>query len=255
MISIVITVFNRAWCIRRCLDSTLCFKDVVGAEVIVVDDCSSDNSVLIVEEYIYSINNSINLVKLSENSGVCGAKNAGAMIANNDWVMFLDSDDEFLCDGLGELLRSLIHNSNAPVVMFRSCDESNRQYGFLQDSERSVDYKNLILSGTGGECLPVVRRELFMLYPYDEDLRGHEGLSYVKLAKMYGSIVISDIVLRKYYTSHNDRISAPTNRKSRALRLSKGYFRMLKFVGVFDSPQVTLKLVMKILYHFLRSYF
>ena len=62
-------------------------------EVIVVDDCSTDNTVAIVEEYAQSHNNLI-LLRQKKNHRQGAARNRGMKIARGEYVAFVDSDDE-----------------------------------------------------------------------------------------------------------------------------------------------------------------
>ena len=59
-------------------------------EVIVVDDCSTDNTVSVVRSYPDS---RVRCVVLEKNSGAQAARNRGIQEAKADWIAFHDSDD------------------------------------------------------------------------------------------------------------------------------------------------------------------
>src|SRR5690606_15270989 len=61
-------------------------------EHILVDDCSSDNSVEIIREYAEA-DNRIKLIQLDANSGAGVARNTGIKAAKGRFIAFLDSDD------------------------------------------------------------------------------------------------------------------------------------------------------------------
>ena len=63
-------------------------RPIADREVIVVDDSSTDDTPLILKSYGDRI-----VVHRQPNSGVAGARNAGAALATGDWVAFLDADD------------------------------------------------------------------------------------------------------------------------------------------------------------------
>jgi len=91
-ISIVIPVFNRSATIREAIESVL-RQTWTDFELIVVDDCSADDSVTVIQ----SINDPrIQLVRLDKNSGISAARNAGIAVAKGEWIAFQDSDDEWL---------------------------------------------------------------------------------------------------------------------------------------------------------------
>ena len=88
--SIIIPIYNVAPYLRQCLDSVL-KQDLSGCEVICVNDGSTDNSFLILEEYKKQYPQ-INLIS-QENKGLSATRNAGIRAATGDYILFLDSDD------------------------------------------------------------------------------------------------------------------------------------------------------------------
>lgn len=84
-ISVVIPNHNNGSTIGKCLQSAFAV-DYENYEVIVVDDCSSDNSVEIIESF------SCKLIKLAEHAGASGARNAGAISSQGDILLFIDAD-------------------------------------------------------------------------------------------------------------------------------------------------------------------
>ncbi len=91
-ISVVIPTYNRAHTIARCLRSVV-QQTLPPMEVIVVDDCSSDNTVSMVQGLGYP---SVRVVVLEQNSGAQAARNRGIREAHGEWIAFQDSDDEWI---------------------------------------------------------------------------------------------------------------------------------------------------------------
>jgi glycosyltransferase involved in cell wall biosynthesis len=94
LISVIIPTFNRAKVIKRAVNSVLgqTFK---GFECIVVDDGSTDETELVLQE----LTNKIRVIR-TENRGVSVARNLGAAQAGGTFIAFLDSDDEWKKDKL-----------------------------------------------------------------------------------------------------------------------------------------------------------
>ena len=91
MVSVIIPTYNREKTILKSINSVLkqTYKDI---EVIIVDDCSTDNT----EEIIKNIDDKrIIYYKLKENSGACVARNKGIDLAKGEFIAFQDSDDEW----------------------------------------------------------------------------------------------------------------------------------------------------------------
>lgn len=97
MISIIIPTFNREQTILRALRSVVA-QSVSDWELIVVDDASTDNSIVLIEEFFrnHHIENRSQLLKLANNQGVSFARNRAVELAKGEWLAFLDSDDEWL---------------------------------------------------------------------------------------------------------------------------------------------------------------
>lgn len=90
-VSIIIPTYNRSDLIERAIRSVL-NQTVTNLECIVVDDCSSDDTVSVVE----SIDDDrISLIQLEENRGASAARNRGIEAASGDIIAFLDDDDEW----------------------------------------------------------------------------------------------------------------------------------------------------------------
>lgn len=115
-ISVVIPMYNAEKYIGECLDSLLIqtFQDF---EVIVVDDCSTDNSFAIVKSYADKFDGRLKLRQTEKNSGGGGyvPRNVGLKLASGEYVFFLDSDDFILASAL-EILYNAAKKYDAEVV-------------------------------------------------------------------------------------------------------------------------------------------
>jgi glycosyltransferase involved in cell wall biosynthesis len=89
-VSVVIPAYNRAEMVRRAVCSVTTQVGFAPAELIVVDDCSSDAT----GEVARGLGASV--VRTPRNLGEGGARNAGIAAARQPWVALLDSDDEWL---------------------------------------------------------------------------------------------------------------------------------------------------------------
>ena len=115
-VSVVIPMYNAEEFIGECLDSLLLqtFQDF---EVIVADDCSTDESVKIVESYAPKFNGRLKFTSTQKNSGGGGyiPRNLGLTLASGEYVIFLDADDFLLGTAL-ETLYNAAKEYNAEVV-------------------------------------------------------------------------------------------------------------------------------------------
>ena len=115
-LSIIVPVYNVEKYIRECLNSifvNIPVQLMSEVEVIVVNDGTLDNSMVIVEEFakVYS-----NLHVLSqENQGLSCARNSGLKIAQGEYVWFVDSDDQIQKDSL-MLIKDRLNKNKAEII-------------------------------------------------------------------------------------------------------------------------------------------
>lgn len=114
-VSVIIPLYNAGKYIRQCLISVLTskFKDY---EVLVVDDCSTDNSVAEVEKLLPHFDGRLRLLHTEKNSGGAGVpRNVGIRNATGKYILFLDADDFLLPTALDNLFE-LAEDFQADVV-------------------------------------------------------------------------------------------------------------------------------------------
>jgi len=90
-VSIIVPVYNVEKYIEKCL-TTLVNQTLQEIEIIVVNDGSTDNSKVIINEFINKFPNKIKYLE-KENGGLSDARNFGIPYATGEYIAFLDSDD------------------------------------------------------------------------------------------------------------------------------------------------------------------
>ncbi|MBR1398298.1 MAG: glycosyltransferase family 2 protein [Selenomonadaceae bacterium] len=102
-VSIIVPMYNTEKYIKQCLESVAA-QTMQDFEVIVVDDCSTDNSVAIVESLKKNFDGRLTLIKMKKNNGAPGIpRNTAIKSANGKYISFLDSDDMLTLTALSEL--------------------------------------------------------------------------------------------------------------------------------------------------------
>ena len=114
-ISVIVAMYNAERYIAPCLNSLLSqtFQDF---EVIVVDDCSTDNSASVVKTYIEQFDGRLTLLKTKRNSGTPGLpRNLALKSARGKYITFFDSDD-LLTETAFEELFNVAEQTQAEVI-------------------------------------------------------------------------------------------------------------------------------------------
>jgi len=117
MVSIIIPCFNSGKYLSECIDSIL-FQDYTDFEIIIVNDCSSDNTLQIARDYAKK-DKRIQITGTSDvqSMGASYARNKGFEISKGEYVVFLDSDDIWLPTSLKRLVNLIEKHSEAGWVI------------------------------------------------------------------------------------------------------------------------------------------
>lgn len=123
LVSIITPSYNTAMYIGQTIESVL-NQTYTNWEMIIVDDCSSDNTDSIVKPYL--TDSRIKYVKNVQNSGAAVSRNKAIKIAKGKWIAFLDSDDlwdEHKLEMQIDFMKS--NNYYFSYTKYREIDENN----------------------------------------------------------------------------------------------------------------------------------
>ena len=99
LVSIILPIYKVEDVVVRCIESVV-NQTYRQLEIIIVDDCSPDSSMILAEDYIQGSSKAKDLhfifIKHDYNMGLSAARNSGIKAATGDYVFFLDSDDEIV---------------------------------------------------------------------------------------------------------------------------------------------------------------
>lgn len=124
-ISIVVAVYNAENTLKKCVDSLLS-QTYGNTEIILVNDCSKDESLNICNEYA-SQNNNVIVVNNPQNQGVSATRNNGIDVASGKYICFVDSDDYVENNYLEQLHYYAEKYNTVPICGFVYHDEFNHQ--------------------------------------------------------------------------------------------------------------------------------
>ena len=142
LLSVVIPTWNRGHIVCEAIESA--FNQRPGqVEVIVVDDCSTDNTIEVIER---NFGPHIRLLRMPRRQGAGAARNAGIRLASGELIAFLDSDDLWLPGKLDAELYILKHFSDADAVI---SDSLNFMEGCAEDRSRFA--QNGLLAASDGQ--------------------------------------------------------------------------------------------------------
>lgn len=181
-LSIVIPTYNRAFSIKKAVNSAL-NQEGDGKffnikELIVVDDCSTDNTKEIVGELMLD-DDRIRYHKHDTNGGAGKARNTGVNLAREMWVAFQDSDDIWDSDKLKEV--ALFKKDHPDTDLFTHWYDAQTDEGIIHvmlDQPENC-FNELAKRNFVGAPTIVVKKEAFMdIGGFDEKMRSLEDWDF-----------------------------------------------------------------------------
>jgi glycosyltransferase involved in cell wall biosynthesis len=115
IISFIVPVFNAEKYLKQCFNSII-EQNITNYEIIIINDCSTDNSLSIIYEYIHL--KQIQVINNSKNQGVSACRNKGIKYSKGKYLFFIDCDD-FIVDNKLKSLESIIKsNKILDIILF-----------------------------------------------------------------------------------------------------------------------------------------
>lgn len=209
-VTVVIPTFNRRRELCRALDSVFC-QTLAPSQVIVVDDCSTDDTQAFVEREFPSVL----YICLTTKGNASVARNAGISLATGSYIAFLDSDDSWRITHLESAVSELESRGGiGGVVCSIVVERPNRPaLERVFDEHKILDVANKVVKGnldTRSSSL-VVRRHVAEHILFDPDFEKHQDWDFAircaetyRLAALPCATVVLDI-------SGKNRMSARPN--------------------------------------------
>ena len=120
-VSVIIPTYNLKLLIERALLSVIHQNGGHEIEIIIVDDCSTDETLSIIESLYCPF---VKIIRQKRNQGPAAARNHGLAIAEGDFCAFLDGDDFWEPDFLNETTAFLKSHQEAVAVSVMQCHKT-----------------------------------------------------------------------------------------------------------------------------------
>ena len=242
-ISVIIPCFNAEEYIVRCVEK-LEEQTFKSFEIIIVDDCSNDNSVKLLEEVRDKSPADISIIKLEKNSGPGVARNVGIKNARGRYLAFCDIDDYYDPHFL-ELMYKACVKQNAEIMMCNSKllfkDGTERFNSYTEIFDTFDDKEDYLALSRSSLCYLLVKKSLFdnITIP---DLRNGEDIAVIPLLMLEATQIghINE-ALYYYLVRENSASSNPTQKSFKDLLTcysiisnswKTGYRDALEFIGI-----------------------
>ena len=144
LVSVITPTYNSAEFISRTIESVQA-QTYQNWEMIIVDDCSKDNTKELVEKYMQD-DARIKYHLLEVNSGAAVARTTAMRLAKGSYMAFLDSDDIWMPDKLDRQIKWMTDNGYAfSCTAYAQIDENDKALGKVIKTVKRTDYNRLLL--------------------------------------------------------------------------------------------------------------
>lgn len=165
-VSIITPLYNAESFISETIDSVLCqtFQDW---ELILVDDCSSDNTVLFVQSK-YNNDRRIKLIKAEKNGGAGISRNLGLKVASAKLIAFLDADDVWLPNKLEKQIKFMkLHDSPIVHTSYSFIDEDGNEIPGHVSVSKNVDLNSYMRNTEIGMSTSLINIDIVGSFQFD----------------------------------------------------------------------------------------
>ncbi|MGL4853604.1 MAG: glycosyltransferase family 2 protein [Phocaeicola sp.] len=223
-VSIIIPVYNVEPYIERCIKSVLS-QNFPNIEMVLVDDCSPDNSMKIAQKVIEESNfgGTVKLVSHKINGGLSAARNTGINASSGDYLYFLDSDDAISDDCITLLVES-IGNCDFAIGNYKALN-TKKEYPTLKLQDRvEIRGESVLNSYLNGEWYMMAVNKLvskkFLIENklfFEEGLIHEDELWSFMLAATAKSFITVNNFTYLYYIREGSITSGSIQRKVNAM--------------------------------------
>lgn len=199
-VSIIIPVYNVApyldVCLSSCINQT--FRDI---EIIVVNDGSTDESLLVIQKY--AENDDRIKVILKENQGLIYARKSGLDVACGEYIFHLDGDDYLENSAIEELYNEAV-KSDADYVIgnyYRICDNNKLEMKNTNEFKGLFGQDLLLCMFHYDEWRvwgKLMRKSLFSSVIYRPVVMGEDMFFHMQICLKVKKVIVVDTCLYNY---------------------------------------------------------
>jgi glycosyltransferase involved in cell wall biosynthesis len=153
LVSIITPSYNCAQFVAETIEAILA-QSYTNWELLITDDCSSDNSCEIIQRYADN-DPRIKLLRLEKNSGAGVARNNSISAAKGRFIAFCDSDDRWTSNKLERQLSFMVDNNyGLTYTSYATTDEDGKVIGYVECMTK-LNYSRIIRDNGIG-CLTAI---------------------------------------------------------------------------------------------------
>ncbi len=230
LVSVIMPTYNCAKFIGETLDSIKA-QSYENWEVIIVDDCSKDNTKEIVDKYIAE-DQRIKYYCLETNSGAAVARTEAMARAEGEYMAFCDSDDLWMPDKLERQLAFMQENDYAfTCTAYEQIDEESASLGKIIKTVKKTDYNRLLLDCPVGNSSVMYNVEKMGKFEVPNIRKRNDDALWLQMLKKEKYIWGMPDVLMRYRIRKN----SISSNKLKVIKYHWILYREIEHLNVFRS--------------------
>jgi teichuronic acid biosynthesis glycosyltransferase TuaG len=182
LVSIIIPTFNSQKFISETIRSVQ-NQTHVNWEIILVDDCSTDETVAIISRCTQE-DNRIKILELAVNSGTGVARNSALVVAKGKYIAFLDADDLWKPNKLEAQIRFMQANKLPFTFSFYDCiDEDGKPLNKRVEAPINLSYRQLFFCNYVGNLTAIYDVSYFDKIPISPIRKRQDWMLWLTVLK------------------------------------------------------------------------
>lgn len=230
LVSIVVPVYNAEKFLAETIETVL-NQTYENWELLLVNDCSKDNSEEIAKKYL---NKKIKWIDMEKNSGAALTRNKGIEVASGRYLCFLDADDLWEKDKLQKQVKFMQDNNcEFSFTGYEFADENGKPNGKKVSVPATINYKQALKNTTIWtstvmfDMNKLAKEDIYM----PNVRRGQDTATWWKVLKKIKCAYGLNEVL-SFYRRTNESLSA---NKLTALKRTWNLYRNVEKLNIFSS--------------------
>ena len=200
LVSIIMPTYNCAKFIGETIKSVIA-QTYSNFELIIVDDCSKDNTKDVVNSFD---DERIKYYKLEKNSGAAVARTTAMNMAKGKYMAFLDSDDLWMENKLERQLKFMKDNNyNITCTAYEQVNEDGESLNKVIKTKKKADYNRILLDCPVGNSTVMYNVEALGKFEVPNIRKRNDDALWLQMLKKEKYIYGMDEILAKYRIRSN----------------------------------------------------
>ena len=230
--SIITPVYNSEKYLKNTIENVI-NQTYKNLEMILVDDCSTDNSEEIIKEFLEK-DSRIKYIKLKENSGAAVARNTALENSTGRFIAYLDADDLWKENKLEKQIEFMLKNNYAfTCTSYEKIDENGESKNKIIKMPKQINYnyflRNTIIQTVGVMVDTKITGKEVLVMPNIR--RRQDAATWCQLLKNnYDCYGMEDVL--SYYRVVSNSLSS---NKFKAVKMNWYWYRKIEKLSFFKS--------------------